>query len=131
MDYEQDGTRWLHIELAAKQKDNYSSQDAVPDEYYNGVCTGLSEDEATRKDDGNAESGDDNASGNLMSCATTFTAKDLSGSKRMAAAEATKSDGSKKKKRNSLDRECKSLGVASTGVSTRSRASVLNDDLTL
>ena len=124
VDYEQDGTRWLHIELAAKQRDNYNSQGAVPDEYYNGVSAQLSEDEVSMKD---AE-GDENSSGNLMSRATTYKAKELSGSKRVAAVEASPVDSSKKKKRNSLDRECRSVGMATRASAAQKNAS---DDVTL
>ena len=83
VDYETDGTRWLRIELAAQQKDCYKGQDAVPEEYYQGVLTGLSGDEESKA----SSDMDEEASGNLMSNATTYTATDTGGTKRATEEE--------------------------------------------
>ena len=72
--------------------------------------------------------GDDNSSGNLMSRATTFKAKNVAGSKRVAAVEASPIDSLKKKKCNSVERDCKSVGVAARASAAQKTAS---DEVTL
>ena len=136
VDYENDGTRWLHIELVAQQKDCYKGSQAVPEEYYHGVKANISGDEAS------AGTLDEEASGNLMSNATTFTATETGGTKRAAEAvqaedeefhDADNGQQQKKKKKNSLDSECKSLGRGEgrDGVARRLRSSGGTDDVTL
>ena len=128
VDYEHDGTRWLHIELVEKQKDNYKGLETMNEDYFQGVAKSVGE-----MKDGSADDGDDNASGNLMSCAATYKAKDLSGAKRASVAdEEEEEDAQPKKKKNAIGRDCMSLveNVSSPNV-RRTRSMYKNDDVTL
>ena len=57
-----------------------------------------------------------------MSCTTTYKANELSGSKRVAVVEASPIN-SKKKKHNSIDCDCKSVGVTTRASTAQKNAS--------